>query len=524
MRKVFLLYQNEMGKTLRKVSILVVIILLFVFIGGCALIRKGTETINGIYRLDYGEMADRFDKYAEDYKEDVSKMRALLETIDPVNEPEKYAEYASTIAGNFNEQKRNELLGLLYHTAERSIKNDRAYESMLYSTSDRIHNALYFDFDTPVKDPEMLAAEEERINSTAETLTQEIAQLESMLKAVTFRELLEERINYAAVSDADGSYDLYKEVYGWMDKYMDKINVSGNEPNYILEKVDNYVNKMVSLKKDAEKSPDQQGVSFTEESIRREAAILEYSLKNGTVLADAVRDNSPNNNRDIMTQMCSMGTFIIAAFVIMLAGSSISSEMNNGSIKSLIIAPVRRGKIFAAKGLMLLTVQTALLLYEYLIALLFTGTLFGFRNFGTVVYYAFGAAHGMPYLAAAILSLLLDGLAIGLFAALALALSSLTHNTAVSVTLPLLGIFGGLLAELIMLLGGGRPYIAALLPVHNLANLHRITGVPSIFEVFNSELSADAAVTPLFSWIYVILLLGALVWCAYDAFCRKDIT
>ena len=522
MRKVFLLYQNEMGKIVRKVSILVAMILMFVFIGGCALTYKGVESFTS-YRLDYSHYVDEYKKDAVAAGTEVVKLRAVLQTLDPETDKDSFAEYADQYLDNLTDQKRYELLGRLYETAAEAItRRNYSYDSIIETMNDRVYDTFYYN-NSPMETQEALTAEEQRINASAETIGLELEQLEYVFRGTSFREMLDRRQELLESSGAaDGPYAIYKEVYGWLDKYADKVDVSASD--YILAQADNYVSNRMMLNAQAESQPDQQGVSFSAEKLEKETALQEYALKHGTVISDAERANSPAQNRTIMNQLCNTGTYIVIALVIMLAGSAISSEMNNGSIKSLIIAPVRRGKIFAAKGLALLTVQTALLLFSYLLSLLFTGMLFGFRNFGTVVYFAFGAAHGMPYLTAAILSLLLDGLAIGLFAALALALSSLTHNTAVSVTLPLLGIFGGLLAELIMLLGGGRPYIAALLPIHNLANLHRITGVPSIFEVFNSEYGGDAAVTPLFSWIYVILLLGALVWCAYDAFCRKDIT
>ncbi|MBO5076999.1 MAG: ABC transporter permease [Clostridia bacterium] len=523
MRKVFLLYQNEMGKTVRKVSILVAMILMFVFIGGCALTYKGVESFTSYYWQDYGHVSDEFKKDAEAAEAEAVRLRAVLQTLDPETDKDSFAEYADQYLDNLTDQTRAQLLARLYRTAAEAItRRNYSYDSIFETMNDRIYDTFYYN-NAPVETMEALKAEEHRIVADTNMLNAELDQLEYVFLGASFREMLDRRQELLESSGtADGSYAIYKEVYGWLDKYADKVDVSASD--YILAQADNYVSNRMALNAQTEDQPDQQGVSFSAEKLEKEIALQEYALKHGTVIGDAERANSPVQNRSIMNQLCNTGTYIVIALVIMLAGSAISSEMNNSSIKSLIIAPVRRGKIFAAKGLALLTVQTALLLFSYLLSLLFTGMLFGFRNFGTVVYYAFGAAHGMPYLAAAILSMLLDGLAIGLFAALALALSSLTHNTAVSVTLPLLGIFGGLLAELIMLLGGGRPYIAALLPIHNLANLHRITGVPSIFEVFNSEYGADAAVTPLFSWIYVILLLTALVWCAYDAFCRKDIT
>ena len=452
MRKLLSLYQNEMGKVLRKVSVLVVMILLFVIIGGCAMVRKGTESFSSTYSIDYSEMAQYYDRYAKEHAEEVSAARMKLGTIDHVNDQETFVYTASMLITHLKDQKCSELISLLYKTVAGSgAQYSNMFDSSIDKTVTRIYNELYYNNDNEpdLSTPEALAEEELRINTAAESLKPEIDSLKILMTAVTFRELLDNQLEvYKEYGRDDGSYEIFNEVYGWLDKYADDVKVEHSD--YIMTRIDKYVSNTVSLKRAAEPAAGKHGVSFSEESLRRETALIEYAFRHGTVVTDAARSIAPENNRETMNYLCGIGTFVIAALVIMLAGSSISSEMNNGSIKSLIIAPVRRGKIFAAKGLMLLTVQTALLLYDYLLTLLFTGTLFGFRNFGTLVFYAFGQAHGIPYLLAALLSLMLDGLAIGLFAAAAMALSAATHNTAVSVTLPMLGFFGGMIVEVIM--------------------------------------------------------------------------
>ena len=77
MRKVFLLYQNEMGKTVRKVSILVAMILMFVFIGGCAMTFKGIETVSYPFREDYGIIAERYKELSNVDKNELIKKATL---------------------------------------------------------------------------------------------------------------------------------------------------------------------------------------------------------------------------------------------------------------------------------------------------------------------------------------------------------------------------------------------------------------------------------------------------------------
>ena len=85
-----------------------------------------------------------------------------------------------------------------------------------------------------------------------------------------------------------------------------------------------------------------------------------------------------------------------------------SSKGGRGTIKSLIIAPVRRWKIYTAKYLSLIVTILVLTLYTYITSALINGLLFGFSSFGTEVYIVFGKVITMNFLAAQFLSAILQ--------------------------------------------------------------------------------------------------------------------
>lgn len=53
-------------------------------------------------------------------------------------------------------------------------------------------------------------------------------------------------------------------------------------------------------------------------------------------------------NAFLSLKRCINATIIIALILIILAGTTVSSEFSNGTIKFLLITPVKRYKIFGA--------------------------------------------------------------------------------------------------------------------------------------------------------------------------------
>jgi len=270
------------------------------------------------------------------------------------------------------------------------------------------------------------------------------------------------------------------------------------------------------------------GQELTEFGLREfeeKAETLEFKLKNG-YSAEASRNESSGvaQKRNVLSQLTKVGLVFALVIVVMWAGSAISVEMNNGSIKSLIIAPVRRGKIFAAKFMTLVELVLAVTLVNYLVSYFFTILMYGFKYTGTLVYVDALGPHAMPFWLALLLELLIDGIAILLFGALAMCLSALTKNTAVSVAVPM-GIFlGGLIVDLILSeVMSDKPFVLAMMPIQNLGNLHFTNGqISSIFKLIGE--SQAYPMGRLFSYAYVLILITAFTWCAADSFCRKDIT
>jgi ABC-2 type transport system permease protein len=121
---------------------------------------------------------------------------------------------------------------------------------------------------------------------------------------------------------------------------------------------------------------------------------------------------------------------------------AISQEMATGSIKSLIIAPVRRWKIFTAKVLSLVSVSLIATILLYLVMILTHGLMFGFSSGQPYIFASHGQAGALSFAIYQLASLLVRWISVLVFIALALMLSVVTRNTAAAVGISMAIFFG----------------------------------------------------------------------------------
>jgi len=74
---------------------------------------------------------------------------------------------------------------------------------------------------------------------------------------------------------------------------------------------------------------------------------------------------------------------IIALFAIIMGGRIVANEFSNGTIKLLLIRPVKRWKVLVSKYISLLLYTLLMLLVLFVVSFLFGGILFGFKGVDT---------------------------------------------------------------------------------------------------------------------------------------------
>lgn len=246
---------------------------------------------------------------------------------------------------------------------------------------------------------------------------------------------------------------------------------------------------------------------------------LRYELKNPaasvTELAQAA------NNSDSVAKQLNL--IILCIGILIAAGSFVSQEMETGSIKSLIISPTRRYKIYLAKLGALLLIALALAAFSWLVRLLSLRIVFGSLSGLTQVIAHNGSLHVWNYWQYTALDAGLGYLTLAVIVFFALAVSTVTRRTAVAVGLTLGSYFGLMVTESVLANFGWKEAFR-FLPLMNLDFSTRLLSDASrlmTLKQFGSTPQVNISVG--FSALYVLILAGLLLWMGLDSFCRRDI-
>lgn len=138
------------------------------------------------------------------------------------------------------------------------------------------------------------------------------------------------------------------------------------------------------------------------------------------------------------------GVFIIVV-IIMIAGTIVSEEFNKGTIKLLLVKPYTRTQILLSKFLTVLIISAFVIVSTILMQILVGGILFGFESlFEPVVVYnlSTNVIQEMNILAYLGIQTLTQLPIIILLATLAFAISTIFSNSALAITVSLLGYMG----------------------------------------------------------------------------------
>lgn len=257
-------------------------------------------------------------------------------------------------------------------------------------------------------------------------------------------------------------------------------------------------------------------------------------LRNGIQILDYKFDNrNLFNEKSMISMMASYYTSSVVRYglivlLVLIAGSSVSQELATGSIKSLIIAPVKRWKIFTAKFLSIITWMLASSVLLTLLTTLATGLAFGFDNLPSYLYVSGGKVTEMPFVFAMILIDLVQNIPTFFYAFIGFMISCFTKNTGVSVGVSI----GMLLFHNVpeLLLESDMPH--RFLDFTPLANMNLVNKVFPYLDLmvatedveFNLFATTDFN-NPLWSMVlYIVMLTFTVLLIAFEEFTKKDIT
>lgn len=125
---------------------------------------------------------------------------------------------------------------------------------------------------------------------------------------------------------------------------------------------------------------------------------------------------------------------VVALLAIVIAGGIVSSEFSQGTVKFLLINPVKRWKILMAKYFTVITVGYIMLCILFVVMIPITGLMLGFNGFSTpYIYVSGGDVKEMPTLLYAAEQYLMKSVEMVVMSTLAFAISSLVRSTALAI-------------------------------------------------------------------------------------------
>ncbi|HEY5586123.1 MAG TPA: ABC transporter permease subunit [Ruminiclostridium sp.] len=518
MRKLFALYTNEMIKISKKASVIVILAIMVAIIFGFGGLMKYQDSSNARNNNNYSNNT-------EFQKEDMN--RQIEDVKTQIAEIQKQKSSATGV----------DLQNL--EAQERSLQNQvdmfqyaKDKEITLSSNSFRAQaTQRLFSYKEIVSQLNSIPV----INLTEEQKTQlskaqsDVAALQSVIENKDFKEYIS-LLNTDINSDTSTSSE-EKKIYLESNELRLKYNLTGEVDGVanMDGNVDNSIYQIENGKRSLLYDLDYTGNSqspkpLTPElriKIENDIAVAEYKLEKSN-LNNTTTDNMGMDVKSIaMPGMLSIGRFMIVILVMILAGGSISSEMSTGSIKSLIISPTKRWKIFIAKFLSLLTIGVLAALIAYIFSIIANGIFFGFGSGTSYIYATNGVAHELNFYIYHLARLFTDFIVVIVYMTLALMLSIITRNTAASVAISIAVYFVGNTANSILMQFVKGDWIK-FIPFNNLNFTAKIFTNDSISQsLLGMTSGTNNSLT--FSLIYVAILLVCMGYVGLDSFNRRDI-
>ena len=421
------LIKNELTKIFKKKSFYIVMLVTLVFIIGFNIIMKNISNSENI-------------SYYGNLDEQITYMEQEINELDPLNENDKaqYIDYKSSLetyklmnkygvnSWQFSivQSKVNPYLRDLATYDTMINKDEVAYRETLNEYNELVLRLDKNDWQSfareDLEEAEKQINEQNKIKDEAEN-DKQVADADKMIRYLevqkqTLEWRLEKNISYES-----GYYNnLINQYYNASISIID-YEANKNESDSALMKQDYYDNLETANK-------------------------AKYDIENGT------RTQDESNARGMLINFFSEYEIFIVIIIVMIAGTIVSEEFNKGTVKLLLIRPYKRTTILTSKFITCLIMLAIIILSIILMQFVVGGVVFGFDSLQTpAIEYDFNT-HSIQELGIASYMLLqtIGKLPIYvLLMTLAFALSTLFNNSAVAITLTLLGYMGSSMINMI---------------------------------------------------------------------------
>ena len=366
--------------------------------------------------------------------------------------------------------------------------------------SDEILSEYSYIFDIDVTQAQVYADEYKSIKSLDDYIDYMNKQINSSNLTSDQKEIEKRALEYHVMIDPDGS-DIYSSQS--IEQYK-TLAYSINDKHDYPESL-----SVLSYEK--------------EEEYRNALAALETSFNKGAGV------NSGRYYGELTSEvMLSVSMSFTMIILVVISGGMISSEITSGSIKSLVIAPVKRYKIALAKIITIAVYGLGLTLVAYLVTFIIVSLIYGGPS--AIMPYVTSFSLVIPGPLYLLIKFLIYYFEAMVYAMFAFMLSVLTKNTAISVAIPLLidMVISGI-GQLVALLSGNNivSMVINCLPTSHFDICSRLFefSASGINITLNGETLSGVASSPspVISFIYLFVLGLGMTLAAIDTFRHRDI-
>ena len=408
------LVKNELIKLFKKKSLYVTLIIIFVFLIFCNIMYKSMNN-SYYYGFEYSEQTLKY-------------LNEQLSTLDP--------EKSSDISLYIDVKSQIDLYEMMgqyeNHSWQQQVIGQKlsSYfrEKAMYEYGEEKDTEKASEIQAKIDDVKQKLDTDDWMyfaNQDLEEVNKNIANLEQQEKSTDDKQTLQslaQEIESAKVSKIVAEYRIDKGI-----KY-------GND--YLNRALDNYESSAKELIR-----YDFLDRELTYEEKTQYNDLLENREVNKYIIENNINDEDMTLKTMFENFFSQFGIFIIVILV-MVAGTIVSEEFNKGTIKLLLVKPYSRNKILASKFVTSLIMIVIVVMVTALMELLIGGVIFGFDSLSIpVLKYDFNAnsVQAINVFVYFGIQLLTQLPMIILLTTLAFALSTLFTNSALAITIALLG-------------------------------------------------------------------------------------
>lgn len=416
------LIQNELKKIFKKKSLLITLLVTLAFI----------ILTNVIYKLDFKN------SYYDYIEEEISFYGEQLKTLDPEKDKDMYAQYKTELEVYQLVKKYDEKswqAKIIQSEMRSCISNINYFTYQEKSDSGlKIAKAKYNEYikrlDTD--DWRYFAEEEVKEKNT------EIDELKAMQEKTT------NKLEIKKLQSQIRGYEISRQIATWR---LEKDIPYGND--YKNNCLNSYMVAMEDIRSydfgETEKNYDSKKQYY---KAQETAAINKYDIENETTVGD-----TSSAKGILLSTFDEYEIFLIVMFM-MTAGVIVSEEFSKGTIKLLLIKPYKRSTILASKFITSIIVAIIVILLVLLMQFVVGGLIQGFDSFKnpTIIYdhtiNNVKQINTIQYLAMQALG---KAPMYILLMTLAFAFSTIFTNSALAITISLLGYMGSSVINMLAL-------------------------------------------------------------------------